>query len=89
MKGGYRLNSKTRSRTKHRRRKSSKAKGKGRGRGKGRKTRRRRTRKQSGGGGVGILASLKSLLAPGLLLFAQKKVQNRRTARKSMKLRKK
>ena len=85
MKGGYRLNSKTRSRTKHRRRKS---KGKGRGRGKGRKTRRRRTRKQSGGG-VGILASLKSLLAPGLLIFTQKKLQNRRTARKSMKLRKK
>lgn len=84
MKGGYRLNSKTRSR----RRKSSKAKGKGRGRGKGRKTRRRRTRKQSGGG-VGILASLKSLLAPGLLIFTQKKLQNRRTARKSMKLRKK
>ena len=86
MKGGYRLNSKTRSRTKHRRRKSNKAKG--RGRGKGRKTRRRRTRKQSGGG-VGILASLKSLLAPGLLIFTQKKLQNRRTARKSMKLRKK
>ena len=86
MKGGYRLNSKTRSRTKHRRRKSSKAKG--RGRGKGRKTRRRRTRKQSGGG-VGILASLKSLLAPGLLIFTQKKLHNRRTARKSMKLRKK
>ena len=85
MKGGYRLNSKTRSRTKHRRRKS---KVKGRGRGKGRKTRRRRTRKQSGGG-VGILASLKSLLAPGLLIFTQKKLQNRRTARKSMKLRKK
>lgn len=84
MKGGYRLNSKTRSR----RRKSSKAKGKGRGRGKGRKTRRRRTRKQSGGG-VGILASLKSLLAPGLLIFTQKKLQNRRTARKSLKLRKK
>ena len=82
MKGGYRLNSKTRSR----RRKSSKAKG--RGRRKGRKTRRRRTRKQSGGG-VGILASLKSLLAPGLLIFTQKKLQNRRTARKSMKLRKK
>lgn len=88
MKGGYRLNSKTRSRTKHRRRKSSKAKAKGRGRGKDRKTRRRRTRKQNGGG-VGILASLKSLLAPGLLLFAQKKVQNRKTARKTMKLRKK
>ena len=75
MKGGYRLNSKTRSR----RRKSSKAKG--RGRRKGRKTRRRRTRKQSGGG-VGILASLKSLLAPGLLIFTQKKLQNRKTARK-------
>ena len=85
MKGGYRLNSKTRSPTKPRRRKS---KVKGRGRGKGRKTRRRRTRKQSGGG-VGILASLKSLLAPGLLIFTQKKLQNRRTARKSMKLRKK
>lgn len=84
MKGGYRLNSKTKSRTKHRRRKSSKAKG----RGKSKNTRRRRTRKQSGGG-VGILASLKSLLAPGLLIFAQKKMQNRKTARKSMKLRKK
>ena len=84
MKGGYRLNSKTKSRTKHRRRKSSKAKG----RGKSKKMRRRRTRKQSGGG-VGILASLKSLLAPGLLIFAQKKMQNRKTARKSMKLRKK
>jgi len=78
MKGGYRLNSKTKSRTKHRRRKSSKAKG----RGKSKNTRRRRTRKQSGGG-VGILASLKSLLAPGLLIFAQKKMQNRKTARKS------
>lgn len=84
MKGGYRLNTKTKSRTKHRRRKSSKAKG----RGKSKNTRRRRTRKQSGGG-VGILASLKSLLAPGLLIFAQKKMQNRKTARKSMKLRKK
>tara|TARA_Y100001970_G_scaffold274025_1_gene373125 strand:- start:6264 stop:6509 length:246 start_codon:yes stop_codon:yes gene_type:complete len=81
MKGGYRLNSKTRSRRR-------KSKVKGRGRRKGRKTRRRRTRKQSGGG-VGILASLKSLLAPGLLIFTQKKLQNRRTARKSMKLRKK
>ena len=79
MKGGYRLNSKTRSRTKHARRRKSKAKG--RGRRKGRKTRRRRTRKQSGGG-VGILASLKSLLAPGLLIFTQKKLQNRKTARK-------
>ena len=64
MKGGYRLNSKTRSRRR-------KSKVKGRGRRKGRKTRRRRTRKQSGGG-VGILASLKSLLAPGLLIFTQK-----------------
>jgi len=75
MNGGYRLNSKTRSRRR-------KSKVKGRGRGKGRITRRRRTRKQSGGG-VGILASLKSLLAPGLLIFAQKKMQNRKTARKS------
>ena len=66
MKGGYRLNSKTRSRRR-------KSKVKGRGRRKGRKTRRRRTRKQSGGG-VGILASLKSLLAPGLLILKQKKL---------------
>lgn len=70
MKGGYRLNSKTRSRRR-------KSKVKGRGRRKGRKTRRRQS-----GGGVGILASLKSLLAPALLIFTQKKLQNRKTARK-------
>jgi hypothetical protein len=81
MKGGYRLNSKTKSRTKHAWRRRSRAKGRGKGKKKGRKTRRRRTRKQSGGG-VGILASLKSLLAPGLLIFTQKKLQNRKTARK-------
>lgn len=88
MKGGYRLNSKSKSRTMRARRRRSRAKGRGKGKKKGRKTQRRRRRKQSGGG-VGILASLKSLLAPGLLLFAQKKVQNRKTARKTMKLRKK
>jgi|TARA_B100001063_G_C16369590_1_gene360026 hypothetical protein len=88
MKGGYRLNSKSKSRTRRARRRRSRAKGRGKGKKKGRKTRQRRTRKQNGGG-VGILASLKSLLAPGLLLFAQKKVQNRKTARKTMKLRKK